>query len=100
MAEEAERKRLEPESTTLLSGLFGWLGTERSQLKRFDRAAARRVQLRERRLRCGRVCRGRWWMHLLSRHSVLLPAAAAPFAEVLAKAATPVRAVRRRIELQ
>jgi S-DNA-T family DNA segregation ATPase FtsK/SpoIIIE len=29
LAEEAERKRLQPESTTLLSGLFGWLGRKK-----------------------------------------------------------------------
>ena len=29
LAEEAERKRLRPESTTLLSGLFGWLGRKK-----------------------------------------------------------------------
>src|SRR6202051_3085145 len=29
LAEEAERKRLEPKSTTLLSGLFGWLSRKK-----------------------------------------------------------------------
>ena len=29
LAEEAERKRLEPQSTTLLSGLFGWLSRKK-----------------------------------------------------------------------
>ena len=91
MAEEADRKRLEPESTTLLSGLFGWL----SRKRRLDpisiapeefAAAGNQSSI----------------FQAMPRTLVDAPpvtafgtaaAAAAPFAEVLAKAAAPMHAV-------
>jgi DNA segregation ATPase FtsK/SpoIIIE, S-DNA-T family len=90
LAEEAERKRLEPESTTLLSGLFGWL----SRKKRVEpislapevAAAAPQASI----------------FQAMPRTLVDAPpvtaystaaAAVAPFADVLAKAAAPVHAV-------
>ncbi|MEO6807253.1 MAG: DNA translocase FtsK 4TM domain-containing protein, partial [Edaphobacter sp.] len=91
LAEEADRKRMEPESTTLLSGLFGWL----SRKKRVDpisltpeeaAAAAPQPSI----------------FQAMPRTLVDAPpvtaystaaAAVAPFAEVLAKAAAPVHAL-------
>jgi len=90
LAEEAERKRLEPESTTLLSGLFGWL----SRKKRVEpislapevAAAAPQASI----------------FQAMPRTLVDAPpvtaystaaAAVAPFADVLAKAAAPVHAL-------
>src|SRR5271154_6179392 len=91
LAEEAERKRLAPETTTLLSGLFGWL----SRKKRVEpisivpeEAAATAPQ-------------PSMWQGM-PRTLVDAPpvtaystaaAAVAPFAEVLAKAAAPVHAL-------
>ena len=91
MAEEAERKRLEPESTTLLSGLFGWLSRKRrveaiSIAPEEVAAAGQQSSI----------------FQAMPRTLVDAPpvtafgtavAAAAPFAEVLAKAAAPVQAV-------
>jgi DNA segregation ATPase FtsK/SpoIIIE, S-DNA-T family len=91
LAEEAERKRLQPESTTLLSGLFGWL----SRKKRVEpislapeevAAAGHQTSI----------------FQAMPRTLVDAPpvtalstaaAAAAPFAEVLAKAAAPKHAL-------
>jgi DNA segregation ATPase FtsK/SpoIIIE, S-DNA-T family len=90
LAEEAERKRLEPESTTLLGGLFGWL----SRKKRVEPISVAPEEA---------VATGpqaSMWQ-AMPRTLVDAPpvtalstaaAAAAPFAEVLAKAAAPVHA--------
>jgi S-DNA-T family DNA segregation ATPase FtsK/SpoIIIE len=91
LAEEAERKRLEPESTTLLGGLFGWL----SRKKRVEPISIVPEEV---------VTAGpqvSMWQGM-PRTLVDAPpltafstaaAAAAPFAEVLAKAAAPVHAL-------
>ncbi len=87
MAEEAERKRMQPESTTLLSGLFGWLSRKRraepiSVAPQEFAAAANQGSI----------------FQAMPRTLVDAPpvtafgtaaAAVAPFAEVLAKAAAP-----------
>jgi S-DNA-T family DNA segregation ATPase FtsK/SpoIIIE len=91
LAEEAERKRLQPQSTTLLSGLFGWL----SRKKRVESislapeevaAAGHQASI----------------FQAMPRTLVDAPpvtalstaaAAAAPYAEVLAKAAAPKHAL-------
>jgi DNA segregation ATPase FtsK/SpoIIIE, S-DNA-T family len=92
MAEDAERKRLEPESTTLLSGLFGWLSRKKP-------VEAISIVPHEEIATAGQPAS--MWQGM-PRTLVDAPpvtafstatAAAAPFAEVLAKAATPVRAV-------
>jgi S-DNA-T family DNA segregation ATPase FtsK/SpoIIIE len=93
MAEEAERKRLEPEpeSTTLLGGLFGWL----SRKKRVQHISITPEDV---------AVAGHQTsiFQAMPRTLVDAPpvtafgtaaAAAAPFAEVLAKAAAPVHAL-------
>jgi S-DNA-T family DNA segregation ATPase FtsK/SpoIIIE len=87
LAEEAERKRLEPESTTLLGGLFGWL----SRKKRLEAISVVPEEV---------VATGpqaSMWQGM-PRTLVDAPpvtalstaaAAVAPFADVLAKAAAP-----------
>jgi DNA segregation ATPase FtsK/SpoIIIE, S-DNA-T family len=91
LAEEAERKRLEPESTTLLGGLFGWLGRK----KRVGPIAVAPEEI------AATGQQASMWQGM-PRTLVDAPpvtaystaaAAAAPFAEVLAKAAAPVHAV-------
>ncbi len=91
LAEEAERKRLEPESTTLLSGLFGWLSRKRrvapiSLAPEEFESAGHPSSI----------------FQAMPRTLVDAPpvtafstaaAAAAPFAEVLAKAAAPAHAL-------
>ena len=91
IAEETERKRLEPESTTLLSGLFGWLSRKRRAkpmpvAQEEMAAAATQASI----------------FQAMPRTLVDAPpvtafgtaaAAAAPFAEVLAKAAAPAHGV-------
>jgi S-DNA-T family DNA segregation ATPase FtsK/SpoIIIE len=88
LAEAAEQKRLQPESTTLLSGLFGWL----SRKKRVEPIAPEEV---------GATGQPSMWQ-AMPRTLVDAPpvtaystaaAAAAPFAEVLAKAAAPKHAL-------
>ena len=97
LAEEAERKRLEPQSTTLLSGLFGWM----SRKKRVEaisvppeEAAAVGPQ-------------ASMWQGM-PRTLVDAPpvtaystaaAAVAPFADVLAKAAAPGHALENDLAL-
>ena len=91
LAEEMERKRLEPEPTTLLGGLFGWLGRRR----RVDpiSIAPEEVAVAG---HPSSIFQG------MPRTLVDAPpvtafstaaAAVAPFAEVLAKAAAPVHAL-------
>jgi S-DNA-T family DNA segregation ATPase FtsK/SpoIIIE len=93
MAEEAERRRLEPEpeSTTLLGGLFGWL----SRKKRVQPISIAPVEVSV----AGHPTS---IFQAMPRTLVDAPpvtafgtaaAAAAPFAEVLAKAAAPVHAL-------
>ena len=91
LAEAAERKRLEPESTTLLGGLFGWLGRK----KRVEPIAVAPEDV------AAAGPQPSMWQGM-PRTLVDAPpvtaystaaAAAAPFAEVLAKAAAPVHAV-------
>ena len=88
LAEEAERKRLEPESTTLLGGLFGWL----SRKKRVEPISVAPEEV----VPVGQPAS--MWQGM-PRTLVDAPpvtaystaaAAVAPFAEVLAKAASPV----------
>jgi S-DNA-T family DNA segregation ATPase FtsK/SpoIIIE len=88
LAEETERKRLEPETTTLLSGLFGWLGRKKrvqpiSVVPEEVAATGQQASM---------------WQGM-PRTLVDAPpvtaystaaAAVAPFADVLAKAAAPV----------
>jgi S-DNA-T family DNA segregation ATPase FtsK/SpoIIIE len=91
LAEEAERKRLAPESTTLLSGLFGWLNRKKrvEPISIAPEEAAATAQ------------QPSMWQGM-PRTLVDAPpvtaystaaAAVAPFAEVLAKAAAPVHAL-------
>ena len=91
LAEQAERKRLEPESTTLLGGLFGWL----SRKKR-----VRPISLTPEEVPAAGPQASMW--QAMPRTLVDAPpvtaystaaAAVAPFAEVLAKAAAPVHAL-------
>ncbi len=91
LAEEAERKRLEPESTTLLGGLFGWLGRK----KRVEPIAVAPEEI------AATAQHASMWQGM-PRTLVDAPpvtaystaaAAAAPYAEVLAKAAAPVHAL-------
>jgi S-DNA-T family DNA segregation ATPase FtsK/SpoIIIE len=91
LAEAAERKRLEPQSTTLLSGLFGWLSRKKpvepiSVAPEEVAAAGPQASM---------------WQGM-PRTLVDAPpvtaygtaaAAVAPFADVLAKAAAPVHAL-------
>jgi len=91
LAEMAQRKSQEPESTTLLGGLFGWLGRKKKiePLKPQEEVA-------------GPVAaQGSMWQ-AMPRTLVDAPpvtalgtaaAAAAPFADALAKAAAPVHAL-------
>jgi DNA segregation ATPase FtsK/SpoIIIE, S-DNA-T family len=87
LAEEAERKRLQPESTTLLGGLFGWL----SRKKRVEpislaqdevAAAGHQNSIFQAMPRT-----------LVDAPPVTALSTAAPFAEVLAKAAAPKHAL-------
>jgi DNA segregation ATPase FtsK/SpoIIIE, S-DNA-T family len=89
--EEAERKRLEPRSATLLSGLFGWL----SRKKRVEAISIGPEEVAT----AGQ--QASMWQGM-PRTLVDAPpvtaystaaAAVAPFAEVLAKAAAPVHAL-------
>jgi S-DNA-T family DNA segregation ATPase FtsK/SpoIIIE len=91
LAEEAERKKLEPQTTTLLGGLFGWL----SRKKRVEpiSAAPEEIPLSAQ--------PSTMWQGM-PRTLVDAPpvtaystaaAAVAPFADVLAKAATPKHAL-------
>ncbi len=91
LAEEAERKRLEPVSTTLLGGLFGWLGRK----KRVEPITVAPEEV------AAASQQGSMWQGM-PRTLVDAPpvtaygtaaAAAAPYAEVLAKAAAPVHAL-------
>jgi len=91
LAEQGERKRLKPESTTLLSGLFGWL----SRKKRVER-----ISLTPEEVPAAGPQASMW--QGMPRTLVDAPpvtaystaaAAVAPFAEVLAKAAAPVHAL-------
>ena len=91
LAEEAERRRLEPENATLLSGLFGWL----SRKKRVDPIAVAPEEVAV----AGQPAS--MWQGM-PRTLVDAPpvtaygtaaAAVAPFADVLAKAAAPVHAL-------
>ena len=91
LAEEAERKRLEPRSNTLLGGLFGWL----SRKKRIEPISLVPHEEAETGSQPASMWQG------MPRTFVDAPpvtafstaaAAAAPFAEVLAKAAAPVHA--------
>jgi DNA segregation ATPase FtsK/SpoIIIE, S-DNA-T family len=91
LAEEVERKRLEPESTTLLGGLFGWFGRK----KRVEPIAVAPEEI------AATGQHASMWQGM-PRTLVDAPpvtaystaaAAAAPFAEVLAKAAAPVHAL-------
>ncbi len=91
LAEEAERKRLEPESTTLLGGLFGWL----SRKKRVEAISVAPEEVAP-------VGQPASMWQGMPRTLVDAPpvtaystaaAAVAPFAEVLAKAASPVHAL-------
>jgi S-DNA-T family DNA segregation ATPase FtsK/SpoIIIE len=90
LAEAAERKKAEPESTTLLGGLFGWLSRKKRieaiSIVPHEEAAGEPVSM---------------WQ-AMPRTLVDAPpvtalgtatAAAAPFAEALAKAAAPVHAL-------
>jgi S-DNA-T family DNA segregation ATPase FtsK/SpoIIIE len=90
LAEAAERKRLEPESTTLLSGLFGWL----SRKKRVEPISVAPEEV-------AAPGQPSMWQGM-PRTLVDAPpvtaystaaAAVAPFAEVLAKAAAPKHAL-------
>jgi S-DNA-T family DNA segregation ATPase FtsK/SpoIIIE len=91
LVEEADRKRMEPESTTLLSGLFGWL----SRKKRVDPITLTPEEV-------AAVGPQPSIFQAMPRTLVDAPpvtaystaaAAVAPFAEVLAKAAAPVHAL-------
>jgi DNA segregation ATPase FtsK/SpoIIIE, S-DNA-T family len=91
LAEEVERKRTEPESTTLLSGLFGWL----SRKKRVEP-----ISLAPEEVAAAGPQPSMW--QGMPRTLVDAPpvtaygtaaAAVAPFADVLAKAAAPVHAL-------
>jgi DNA segregation ATPase FtsK/SpoIIIE, S-DNA-T family len=91
LAEEAERKRLEPESTTLLGGLFGWLGRK----KRVEATSVASEEV------AAAAPQASMWQGM-PRTLVDAPpvtaystaaAAVAPFAEMLAKAAAPVHAL-------
>jgi DNA segregation ATPase FtsK/SpoIIIE, S-DNA-T family len=91
LAEEAERRRLEPESTTLLSGLFGWL----SRKKRVEP-----ITLAPEEVAAAAPPASMW--QGMPRTLVDAPpvtaystaaAAVAPFADVLAKAAAPKHAL-------
>jgi DNA segregation ATPase FtsK/SpoIIIE, S-DNA-T family len=91
LAEEAERKRLEPESTTLLSGLFGWL----SRKKPVEPISVAPEEV------AATGPQASMWQGM-PRTLVDAPpvtaystaaAAVAPFADVLAKAAAPVHAL-------
>jgi DNA segregation ATPase FtsK/SpoIIIE, S-DNA-T family len=91
LAEDAERKRLEPENTTLLGGLFGWL----SRKKRVEPISLAPEEI------AAAAPQSSMWQGM-PRTLVDAPpvtaystaaAAVAPFADVLAKAATPVHAL-------
>jgi S-DNA-T family DNA segregation ATPase FtsK/SpoIIIE len=91
LAEAAERKRLEPESTTLLSGLFGWL----SRKKPVEAISVAPEEV------AATGPQASMWQGM-PRTLVDAPpvtpystaaAAVAPFADVLAKAAAPVHAL-------
>jgi S-DNA-T family DNA segregation ATPase FtsK/SpoIIIE len=91
LAEEAERKRLQPQSTTLLSGLFGWL----SRKKRVEPISLAPEEV-------ATAGHQTSIFQAMPRTLVDAPpvtalgtaaAAAAPFAEVLAKAAAPKHAL-------
>jgi S-DNA-T family DNA segregation ATPase FtsK/SpoIIIE len=91
LAEDAERKRMEPQNTTLLGGLFGWL----SRKKRVEP-----ISLAPKEIAAAAPQSSMW--QGMPRTLVDAPpvtaystaaAAVAPFADVLAKAATPVHAL-------
>jgi S-DNA-T family DNA segregation ATPase FtsK/SpoIIIE len=91
LAEDAERKAAEPESTTLLGGLFGWMN-RRKRIELISLAPEEMAAAGQ---------QGSMWQGM-PRTLVDAPpvtafgtaaAAAAPFAEVLAKAAAPVHAL-------
>jgi S-DNA-T family DNA segregation ATPase FtsK/SpoIIIE len=91
LAEQAERKRLQPENTTLLGGLFGWL----SRKKRVEPITLAPEEV------AAAAPQASMWQGM-PRTLVDAPpvtaygtaaAAVAPFADVLAKAATPVHAL-------
>ena len=91
LAEAAERKSQEPNSTTLLGGLFGWLGRKK-RIEPISLASREESATGE---------HGSMWQGM-PRTLVDAPpvtpigtakAAAAPFAEALAKAAAPVHAL-------
>jgi DNA segregation ATPase FtsK/SpoIIIE, S-DNA-T family len=91
LAEEAERRRLQPENTTLLGGLFGWL----SRKKRLEPISLAPEEV------AAAAPQGSMWQGM-PRTLVDAPpvtaygtaaAAVAPFADVLAKAASPVHAL-------
>jgi len=91
LVEQAERKRLQPENTTLLGGLFGWL----SRKKRVEPITLAPEEV------AAAAPQPSMWQGM-PRTLVDAPpvtaygtaaAAVAPFADVLAKAATPVHAL-------
>jgi DNA segregation ATPase FtsK/SpoIIIE, S-DNA-T family len=91
LAEEAERKRLEPKSTTLLGGLFGWLSRKKP---------VQPISVAPEEVAAAGPQPSMW--QAMPRTLVDAPpvtaystaaAAAAPFADALAKAAAPVHAL-------
>ena len=91
LAEETERRRQEPEPTTLLGGLFGWLSRKK-------RVEAISIVPQEEAAAHNEVSMWQSMPRTLVDAPPVTPfstaaAAAAPFAEVLAKAAAPIHAL-------
>ena len=91
LAEEAERKRLAPEPTTLLGGLFGWL-SRKKPVERISLAPEETIPAAPQASMWQGMPRTLVDAPPVTAYSTAA-AAVAPFAEVLAKAAAPVHAV-------
>jgi S-DNA-T family DNA segregation ATPase FtsK/SpoIIIE len=91
LAEEAEQKRLAPEPTTLLGGLFGWL-SRKKPVERISLAPEEAIPAAPQASMWQGMPRTLVDAPPVTAYSTAA-AAVAPFAEVLAKAAAPVHAV-------
>jgi DNA segregation ATPase FtsK/SpoIIIE, S-DNA-T family len=91
LAEEAEQKKLKPESTTLLGGLFGWL-SRKKQVERISLAPEEIAPVGQPASIFQAMPRTLVDAPPVTAYSTAA-AAVAPFAEVLAKAAAPKHAL-------